>query len=155
MDEQSRKFLMVDDETHVVRGLKATIQDEFQGLVGDLVGDLVEAVRRLRTTRYDLVILDLWFPPPLEVPAELGSKEENRRHLGLQLYRAIGNGKFDNGAQGTPASVPRLILSAVIGDDVYGKGVPREDCFRKPPDVDRILDCLEALGFTRCPDDYR
>ena len=115
------KILVVEDEAKIARSLEKGLKAE--GYIVDIAGDGDSAETLLKTTGYDLVLLDWMIPGRYDGPA--------------LIKRWRGRGE----------QVPILMLTArtTIGDRVSGLDFGADDYLPKPFSYDELLARIRAL----------
>ena len=101
----AKRILFVEDERWSVEDYFPPLKD--RGVEADLVRDGDKAVSMLRKKKFDLIALDIMFPPG----EFLGSNVEARR-AGVELLRKIRSGEIEGSK--TPADVKVVVLTAVL-----------------------------------------
>ena len=108
-----------------------------------------EAIDKLHSTAFDLILLDIMLPPGLlEEDDETNLSEVKRLDMGLHMLNLLRSGAFE--PTGTSADVPVVVVSAVPGVDRWDKireltGNERR-CLSKPCEPEEIIETVaEAL----------
>lgn len=114
-----KKILLVDDEPDLIDILAEILREEGYEVFKAANG--AEAMERLRTTRVDLLVLDLMMPVM----------------SGEEVLEALAR-------QSADADLPVLVVSAGDGEQIarrYGRPY-----LRKPFELDRLLEILRRLS---------
>ncbi len=101
----SKRILFVDDEPLSVSAYFEILED--QNIEIDLAEDGNQAINRLQSQKYDLVVLDVQF-----TPGEMMGENIEPRRAGAELLALIRKNKIVD--LSTPPNVPILILTAVM-----------------------------------------
>lgn len=125
---QKQRFLMVDWHVGSATGIRAWIQVEFPELIGDTAYSLSDALTLLYHNRYDLVVIDPY---------------------GLGEDPVLGVIAINTGEKGCPRPEHMLIVSTGDYQDAL-HWIPRDNHFRKPPELESFAERIAALGFRRC-----
>jgi CheY-like chemotaxis protein len=134
----AKKILFVDDEDWSVDAYFDKLRDH--GLQFDLAIDGDEAIDRLRSAKYDLIILDIMVPPGNKI-----GKDVEPRRAGAILLDMIRKEEVPN--MKTSPTVPVVVLTAVTDqkllEDIRKLNVT--EIFHKPAPFDEVTEKLLAL----------
>lgn len=130
-----KRILFVDDEDWSVSPYFEKLRDH--NLEVDLAVDGDEAIDLLQKNNYDLLFLDIMFPPGQKI----GKDVQPRKAGAILLYRIRHNEISD---MKTVANVPAVVLTAVtdqkISEEVRQLEVSA--VFQKPAPFDEVTDKL-------------
>ena len=141
-----RKVLYFDDEPLQVKNIADTFKKFGMGV--DRVMRPKDAILKLQTTKYDLVVLDIRIATVEPDDLDQGTKWIR---YGVQFLKNLRSGEYGTPA-GTKHSVPALAITAVVStgtvDSIEELG--REDDSRfeylaKPVDLDNLPEKLGKL----------
>lgn len=145
-ERPQRRVLMLEDNDTTMRSTADYLAWKL-GCRIDLRADAA-LLEDLKTTRYDLILLD--FMIHTEKPGEDGETANMRFDgvpwdgTGLEFLRRLRRGEFsapDGGPEGTPATVPVIILSAKLRSAVerdLKDELALSGWFGKPCDFDQL-----------------
>jgi len=134
----AKHILFVDDEDWSVTPYFEKLRDH--NVEVDLALDGDEAYDLLQKNTYDLVVLDIMFPPG----EKIGRDVEPRRAGAILLYRIRQNEIPDIK---TAPDVPVVVLTAVTDQKLYDdvRRLEVNEVFQKPARFNEVTDKLLAL----------
>jgi len=134
----SKRILFVDEEDWSITPYFDKLRDNSSEV--DLAIDGDEAIDLLQKNKYDLLVLDIMFPPGQKI----GNNVEPRKAGAILLYRIRYNEIPD---MKTTSNIPVVVITAVTDqkllEDVKQLGV--NEVFLKPASFDQVTDALLEL----------
>jgi CheY-like chemotaxis protein len=136
---RGKRILVVDDEPASTEG--AVLELKARGFQVDEAHTLADAVRLLRQTQYDALLLDLMLP--LNEINEL-KRDPPLAANGLEVLRRLFNGNFE--PEGTSRQIPVFAISALGPEAKESIGEARQlgtrEIFGKPVPTIRIAETI-------------
>jgi CheY-like chemotaxis protein len=103
--ETRNRVLIIEDERKTFEGWLAELKS--RNIEADVATDPDEAVSRLTSSVYTVILLDLMLPFGSTKSARTN---ESRYDVGVEILNRIRNGDFES--HGTPADVPVVVITA-------------------------------------------
>lgn len=151
MSQKCVKILLLDDDYESMQNLKEHLEEEMGWEVKLTAENTL--LERLCQERFDLLLVDSM------IHAE--SRDSQKRlvknihydnvkwdRTGLEFVRRFRKGDYSRASQGTPSTVPIVILSAVAdsaADGEWGKIIPTEHHVEKPFRLSDLTDLMSRL----------
>jgi len=151
MAAEQKRILLFDDDYESMAPLKLFLE-KVNGYRVELTAQ-ADITQRLATERFDLLCIDLMIHP---ISLDARWQEVNNLHFpginwkktGLALLERLRRGEFSERSEGTRATVPVIVLSAVANYSTDGLSVindPLTAYLEKPFDLEEILATIEQL----------
>lgn len=157
-----KRILLFDDDYESMAPLKIFLE-EVNGYAVELTAQ-AEIAQRLATERFDLLCIDLMIHP-VSLDADLQEVQNlhfagvNWQKTGLVFLERLRHGVFTAQAeQGTPATVPVIVLSAVADRSSTELTIATDgltEYWEKPFDLEEIVAAIERLLARGGQDDKR
>ncbi|MDZ7360947.1 MAG: response regulator [candidate division KSB1 bacterium] len=134
-----KRILFIEDEDWSVTPYFQQLQDH--NIEIDLASNGDEAINRLQENTYNLIVLDIMFPPGNKI----GKDVEPRKAGAILLHMIRRNQILD---MKTAPEVPMVVLTAVtdqrLSESIRQLGV--NEIFQKPAPFDEVTDKLLTLA---------
>ena len=152
MHRAPKRILIFDEDFESMRDLKEHLEEELSYEV--VLSADAGLVHRLRTERFDLVLVDIMIHP--KSPDSVGQEVVNIHFddvpwvkTGLEFLRLLRLGEFSgDGPSGTSPDVPVIVLSAVASDSIAVESQNHrlaQIYMKKPYRFSEILNNINAL----------